>query len=151
MQRFTRQDWLWLIGSLVVAGVLVALIPRYGLVGGHAEHAAMPEVPGTTHQVVPVADGVAMQMEPVQPDSGIQMQIHDHMEDEAARYRAGTYTDAMGMVTAATAAALQAHSAQITVTVDHTPARSTIRLTSPDPATRALLTQWAAEMSAMHP
>lgn len=151
MQRFARQDWLWLIGSVVVAVALVALIPYYGLVSGHAEHAALPEVAGTTHRVDVTPSGVEMVMTASDPrDQTVIADIRAHMADEAERYASGDYSDAMGMVSAATAAALRLHADAITVTQRETARASIIQLQSNDPGVYAVLVQWAGEMNAAH-
>jgi hypothetical protein len=150
VQRSALPEWAWVVGSLVVAGALVALIPYYGLVGGHTEHAALPDVPGTTHRVTETAAGVTMTMAAVVPAAATTARIVAHMDDEAERYRAGDYSDAMGMVSPQTVAALRSNAQHITVSQRHDADASSILLVTTDPTTHALLTQWAAEMNGPH-
>jgi hypothetical protein len=103
-------------------------------------------------------DGVDMVMTAESDtDSATITAIQTHMQDEAARYRAGDYGDDMAMVSADLIAALRDHQADITVTVVAAGATSTIQFRSQDSATVAWLKTWADQMSAhntdhsMHP
>ncbi len=153
MQRLDRRNWLTLIGSLVLAGALVALIPYYGLVGGHADHGAA--LSGTmeksTHHYMVLLNGVDMMMTAHRADDAITAAaIRQHMESEATRFRTGDYTDDMAMVSTDTQARLRANRAAIAVTVVSDAAGSTIQFRSDDPLVVTLLSTWATQMSAEH-
>jgi hypothetical protein len=160
MQRLDRNSWIMLVGSIAVAVALVTLIPYYGLVGGHQEHGVTAAGPlsASSHRYVILPDGVDMVMTAESDtDSATITAIQTHMQDEAARYRAGDYGDDMAMVSADLIAALRDHQADITVTVVAAGATSTIQFRSQDSATVAWLKTWADQMSAhntdhsMHP
>jgi hypothetical protein len=160
MQRLDRNSWIMLVGSIAVAVALVTLIPYYGLVGGHQEHGVTAAGPlsASSHRYVILPDGVDMVMTAESDtDTATITAIQTHMQDEAARYRAGDYGDDMAMVSADLIAALRDHQADITVTVVAAGATSTIQFRSQDSATVAWLKTWADQMSAhntdhsMHP
>jgi hypothetical protein len=160
MQRLDRNSWIMLVGSIAVAVALVTLIPYYGLVGGHQEHGVTAAGPlsASSHRYVILPDGVDMVMTAESDtDTATITAIQTHMQDEAARYRAGDYADEMAMVSADLIAALRDHQADITVTVVAAGATSTIQFRSQDSATVAWLKTWADQMSAhntdhsMHP
>ena len=160
MQRLDRNSWIMLVGSIAVAVALVTLIPYYGLVGGHQEHGVTAAGPlsASSHRYVILPDGVDMVMTAESDtDTATITAIQTHMQDEAARFRAGDYADEMAMVSADLIAALRDHQADITVTVVAAGATSTIQFRSQDSATVAWLKTWADQMSAhntdhsMHP
>jgi len=153
MQRLDRRSWLTLIGSLVLAGVLVALIPYYGLVGGHADHGAALSgaMEKSTHHYMVLPNGVDMMMTAINADDATTISaIRQHMDSEATRFRAGDYTDDMAMVSADTQARLRANRAAIEVSIVSAAAGSTIQLRSADPSVVTLLSTWATQMSAEH-
>jgi hypothetical protein len=153
MQRLDRRSWLTLIGSLVLAGVLVALIPYYGLVGGHADHGAALSgaMEKSTHHYMVLPNGVDMMMTAINADDATTISaIRQHMDSEATRFRAGDYTDDMAMVSADTQARLRANRAAIEVSIVSAAAGSTIQLRSADPSVVTLLSTWATQMSAAH-
>ena len=153
MQRLDRNSWIMLVGSIAVAVALVTLIPYYGLVGGHQEHGVTAAGPlsASSHRYVILPDGVDMVMTAESDtDTATITAIQTHMQDEAARFRAGDYADEMAMVSAELIAYLRDHQADITVTVVAAGATSTIQLRSSDAATVARLTAWASQISAEH-
>ena len=153
MQRLDRRSWLTLIGSLVLAGVLVALIPYYGLVGGHADHGAALSgaMEKSTHHYMVLPNGVDMMMTAINADDATTISaIRQHMDSEATRFRAGDFTDDMAMVSADTQARLRANRAAIEVSIVSAAAGSTIQLRSADPSVVTLLSTWATQMSAEH-
>jgi hypothetical protein len=115
MQRLDRNSWIMLVGSIVVAVALVTLIPYYGLVGGHQEHGVIAAGPlsASSHRYVILPDGVDMVMTAESDtDTATITAIQTHMQDEAARFRAGDYGDDMAMVSADLIAALRDHQAE---------------------------------------
>jgi hypothetical protein len=98
MQRLDRNSWIMLVGSIAVAVALVTLIPYYGLVGGHQEHGVTAAGPlsASSHRYVILPDGVDMVMTAESDtDTATITAIQTHMQDEAARFRAGDYADEM--------------------------------------------------------
>ena len=153
MQRLDRRSWLTLIGSLVLAGALVALIPYFGLVGGHAAHGAEHNsaMDASTHHYMVQPNGVDIMMTALRADDAITAAaIRQHMDSEATRFRAGDYTDDMAMVSTDTQAQLGANRAAIAVTVVSDAAGSTIQFRSDNPLVVTLLSTWATQMSAEH-
>jgi hypothetical protein len=153
MQRLDRNSWIMLVGSIAVAVALVTLIPYYGLVGGHQEHGVTAAGPlsASSHRYVILPDGVDMVMTAESDtDTATITAIQTHMQDEAARFRAGDYADDMAMANPDLVAALRAHQDDITVTVVVAGATSTIQFRSQDSATVTLLKSWADQMSTHH-
>lgn len=153
MQRLDRRSWLTLFGSLVLAGALVALIPTFGLVGGHADHggAVHSAMDASTHHYMVLPNGVDMTMTATTPeDAATIAAIRQHMEQEALRFRAGDFSDDMQMLSADTQAQLLAKRDALTVTVVSDATGSTIQIRSDDTTVVTLLTTWATQMSAEH-
>ncbi|MFM2308541.1 MAG: hypothetical protein RLY87_661 [Chloroflexota bacterium] len=153
MQRLDRRSWLTLIGSLILAGALVALIPTFGLVGGHADHGGefQSAMHASTHHYMVLPNGVDMMMTATAPDDAATIAtIRQHMEQEALRFRAGDFSEDMQTLSADTQAQLLAKRDALTVTVVSDASGSTIQIRSDDPTVVTLLTTWATQMSAEH-
>lgn len=153
MRRIDRTTWMHLILSLVVAGVLVAMIPIFGIVGGHAEHGVSHTfaVANTQHVFGTSDDGVviglmaqdAQQLERIS-------EARTYMKGEYERYLRGDFGDEYSPSVDRIAAQLAAQRALMSITYHDVASGAMIQVTSQDPVVIALLHQWIELRQADH-
>lgn len=156
MTAISRNTWVMVIVSVLVAGALVALIPYYGVVGGHAEH-GMGDMDhdmlmtDAAYDFVRLSNGVEVRMTVLDASqSDTIATIRTHMQSEVARYQAGDFSDEMSPSAATVAPKLAPHAQALTVVYHDTPVGGAVMLTSNDPAVVVLLTEWAQAMETDH-
>lgn len=153
MQRIDRTTWIQLIISLVVAGVLVAMIPIFGIVGGHAEHGVAHEfaVADTQHLFGSSADGVVIGL--MAQDAQQQVRIDEarsYLRGEYERYQRGEFGDEYSPSSAQLATQLADCRDEITITYQDVASGAMIQLTSDNPVVVTLLHQWIEIRQADH-
>jgi hypothetical protein len=153
MQRIDRVTWIQLIVSLVVAGVLVAMIPIFGIVGGHAEHGVAHEfvVADTQHVFGASADGVVIGL--MANDAQQQERVAEarvYMQGEYKRYLQGDFGDEYSPSVDHIAAQLAAQRALMSITYQDVASGAMIQVTSQDSAVVGLLHQWIELRQADH-
>jgi hypothetical protein len=153
MQRIDRTTWMQLIISLVVAGVLVAMIPIFGIVGGHAEHGVAHDfaVTDTQHVFGVSADGVMIGL--MAQDSQQQVRIDEaraYMRSEYERYLRGEFGDNYSSSSAQLATQLAEYRDVMTITYQDVASGAMIQVTSQDPDVVTLLHQWIETRQADH-
>ena len=156
MTAISRNTWIVLGVSVVLAVALVAMIPYYGAVGGHAEH-GMGDMDhdmlmtDAAYDFVRLSDGVEVRMTVLDASqSDTIATIRTHMQSEVARYQAGDFSDEMSPSAAAVGTKLAPHAQALTVVYHDTPVGGAVTLTSSDTAVVALLTEWAQAMETDH-
>ncbi len=142
-----------LIISLVVAGVLVAMIPIFGIVGGHAEHGVAHDfaVTDTQHVFGVSADGVMIGL--MAQDSQQQVRIDEaraYMRSEYERYLRGEFGDNYSSSSAQLATQLAEYRDVMTITYQDVASGAMIQVTSQDPDVVTLLHQWIETRQADH-
>jgi hypothetical protein len=153
MQRIDRATWVQLIISLVVAGVLVAMIPIFGIVGGHAEHGVAHQfvVADTQHVFGASDDGVMIGL--MAQDSQQLERIAEarvYMKGEYERYLQGDFGDEYSPSVAQIALQLAENRDLMTITYQDVASGAMIQVTSQDASVVALLQQWIALRQADH-
>ncbi|MBM4412779.1 MAG: hypothetical protein FJ040_04945 [Chloroflexi bacterium] len=153
MQRIDRTTWIQLIISLVVAGVLVAMIPIFGIVGGHAEHGVAHDfaVTDTQHVFGSSADGVMIGL--MAHDAQQQARIDEarrYMRGEYDRYVGGEFGDEYSPASDQVATQLAGYRDEMTITYQDVASGAMIQVTSRDPDVVALLHQWIEMRQADH-
>jgi hypothetical protein len=153
MQRIDRATWIQLIISLVVAGVLVAMIPLFGIVGGHAEHGVAHTfaVADTQHVFGASDDGVviglmahdAQQLERI-------AEARVYMQGEYERYVQGDFGDEYSPSVDQIATQLADNRSLISITYQDVASGAMIQVTSKDPVVIELLHQWIELRQADH-
>lgn len=153
MQRIDRTTWIQLIISLVVAGVLVAMIPIFGIVGGHAEHGVAHDfaVADTQHVFGSSADGVVIGL--MAHDAQQQVRVDEarqYMRSEYDRYVGGEFGDAYSPASDQVATQLAGYRSEMTITYQDVASGAMIQVTSLDPVVVTLLHQWIEMRQADH-
>lgn len=153
MQRIDRTTWIQLIISLVVAGVLVAMIPLLGIVGGHAEHGVAHDfaVTDTQHMFGKTPDGIMIGL--MAHDALQQARIEEarvYMRGEYDRYLRGEFDDAYSASSAHVATQLADYRDEMTITYQDVASGAMVQVTSQDPDVVALLHQWIEMRQADH-
>ncbi|MFN5060933.1 MAG: hypothetical protein ACK5GU_13590 [Chloroflexota bacterium] len=153
MQRIDRATWIQLIISLVVAGVLVAMIPIFGIVGGHAEHGVAHTfaVDDTQHVFGASDDGVViglMANDAQQQDRVAEARIY--MKGEYERYLQGNFGDEYSPSVDQITTQLADNRGLMTITYQDVASGAMIQVTSRDPVVIALLHQWIELRQADH-
>ena len=156
MTSISRTTWMLVVVSVLVAGALVALIPYYGVVGGHAEH-GMGDMDhdmlmsDAAYDFVRLADGVEVRMTVLDASQRDTIAtIRTHMQSEVERYQSGDFSDEMSPSAAAVGTAITPYAQAITVVYHDTPVGGAVTLTSSDAAVVSLLTDWAQAMEKDH-
>jgi len=153
MQRIDRAMWIQLIVSLVVAGVLVAMIPIFGIVGGHAEHGVAHEfVVADTQHVFGVSDDgvlIGLMANDVQQQARID-EARVYMRGEFERYLQGDFGDEYSQSSAQVVNQLADNRQVMTITYQDVASGAMIQVTSQDPTVIALLHQWINLRQADH-
>lgn len=153
MKRIDRTTWLQLILSLVVAGVLVAMIPLFGIVGGHAEHGVAHDfvVADTQHVFGASADGVVIGLMAQDAQDGSRIQAaRAYMQGEYERYLQGNFADSYSQSSRQIAGQLANYHAQMTITYQDAASGAMIQITSNDAVVVELLHQWVDMRRADH-
>ncbi len=153
MQRIDRATWIQLIISLVVAGVLVAMIPIFGIVGGHAEHGVAHQfvVADTQHVFGASADGVVIGL--MANDGQQQARVREarrYLQGEYERYVRGDFGDEYSPSIAQIADQLAKNRDLMTITYQDVASGAMIQVTSQDPVVVGLLQQWIEMRKADH-
>ena len=156
MTSISRNTWILVVVSVIVAAALVALIPYYGAVGGHAEH-GMGDMDhdmlmtDAAYDFVRLSDGVEVRMTVLDASqSDTIATIRTHMQSEVTRYQTGDFSDGMSPGATTVGAKLAPHAQALTVAYHDTPVGGAVTLTSTDMAVVALLTEWAQAMETDH-
>jgi hypothetical protein len=153
MQRIDRTTWIQLIISLVVAGVLVAMIPIFGIVGGHAEHGVAHEfvVTGTQHVFGETPDGVMIGLMAQNAQQQVRIdEARGYMRGEYDRYLRGEFGDEYSPASAQLASQLADYRDKMTITYQDVASGAMIQVTSQDPDVVTLLHQWIDMRQADH-
>jgi hypothetical protein len=153
MQRIDRTTWVQLIISLVMAGVLVAMIPIFGIVGGHAEHGVSHTfaVADTQHMFGVSDDGVVIGLmaQDVQQLERI-AEARVYMKGEYERYLQGNFGDEYSPSVAQIATQLADNRELMVITYQDVASGAMIQVTSQDSTVVMLLHQWIALRQADH-
>ena len=156
MTSISRNTWVLLGVSVIVALVLVAMIPYYGAVGGHAEH-GMSDMDHTTlmndaaYDYVLLDDGVEVRMTTLDATNTTTIAtIRSHMQAEVTRYQQGDFSDEMSPSAATMGTQLTPHVNALTIVYHDTPVGGAVTLTSSQSEVVTLLTQWAQAMEKDH-
>lgn len=153
MQRIDRTTWVQLIISLVMAGVLVAMIPIFGIVGGHAEHGVAHTfaVADTQHMFGVSDDGVVIGLmaQDVQQLERI-AEARVYMKGEYERYLQGNFGDEYSPSVAQIATQLADNRELMVITYQDVASGAMIQVTSQDSTVVMLLHQWIALRQADH-
>jgi hypothetical protein len=153
MQRIDRTTWIQLIISLVVAGVLVAMIPIFGIVGGHTEHGVAHDfaVADTQHVFGETPDGVMIGL--IAQNAQQQVRIDEarrYMRSEYDRYMGGEFGDEYSSSSDQVATQLADYRDKMTITYQDVASGAMIQVTSQDPDVVTLLHQWIDMRQADH-
>ncbi|MFZ9858747.1 MAG: hypothetical protein ACO3F2_10520 [Roseiflexaceae bacterium] len=153
MQRIDRATWVQLIISLVVAGVLVAMIPIFGIVGGHAEHGVAHQfvVADTQHVFGASADGIVIGL--MANDAQQQERVNEarrYLQGEYDRYLRGDFGDEYSPSASQIADQLAKNRDLMTITYQDVASGAMIEVTSQDSAVITLLQQWIELRQADH-
>lgn len=156
MTSISRNTWIVLGVSVIVALVLVAMIPYFGAVGGHAEH-GMGDMDHTTlmqdaaYDFVRLANGVEVRMTVLDASKRDTIAtIRAHMQSEVTRYQTGDFSDDMSPSATTVGGKLTPHAQALMVVYHDTPVGGAVTLTSNDAAVVSLLMEWAQAMEHDH-
>jgi len=160
MKSMSRNAWIAVIASVIVAVAIVLLIPYFGITGGHADHSGMADMAGMDHGVlmsdaghdfIVMPNGIEIRLTTLKPgDQTIIATIRDHMQQELARHQTGDFSDSMSPKSAPIASKLAPFAADITITYLDTPVGAALQFASPKSDVVELLHQWAQAMEQDH-